>query len=70
LAVAAVSKPAVSAACRPTTAEPMSSWRPASSSALVCLITMKIVISAPKIAAQVPYRQAVSAPVEDPYRRP
>ena len=60
----------MSAACRPTTAEPTSSRRPASSSPLVCLITMKIVISAPKMAAQTPYRQAVSAPIEDPFSRP
>ena len=70
LAVAAVSRPAVSAACRPTTAEPTSSRRPASSSPLVCLITMKTVISAPKMAAHIPYRQVVSAPIEDPFSRP
>ena len=70
LAATAVSRPAVSAACRPTAAEPTSSSRPASSSALVCLITMKIVISAAKMAAQIPYRQVVSAPSEDPSSRP
>ncbi len=70
LAVTAVSGPAVSAACRPTAWAPTSSRRPASSSPLVCLITMKIVISAPKMAAQTPYRQTVRAPIEDPYRRP
>ena len=70
LAVTAGSRPAVSAACRPTTAEPTSSRRPASSSPRVCLITMKIVISAPKMAAHIPYRQAVRAPIEDPFSRP
>ena len=70
LAVTAVSRPAVSAACRPTTAEPTSSRRPASSSPLVCLITMKTVISAQNRAAQTPIRQAVSAPTEDPFSCP
>ena len=70
LAVTAVSRPAVSAACRPTTAEPTSSRRPASSSPLVCLITMKTVIRAQKRAAQTPIRQAVSAPTEDPFSCP
>ena len=60
----------MSAACRPTTAEPTSSRRPASSSARVCLITRKIVISAPNKAAQTPIRQKVSAPIEDPLSWP
>ena len=60
----------MSAACRPTTAEPTSSRRPASSSALVCRTTMKIVISAPNRAAQTPIRQEVSAPTEDPFSWP
>ena len=70
MAVTAVAKPAVSAACRPTTAEPTSSRRPASSSARVCLITRKVVISAPNKAAQTPIRQKVSAPIEDPLSWP
>ena len=70
LAVTAVSRPAVSAACRPTAAEPTSSRRPASSSPRVCLTTMKVVISAPNRAAQTPIRHAVSAPTEDPFSCP
>ena len=61
---------ATRAACRPTTAEPTSSSRPASSSDLVCLITTKIAISAAKMPAQIPYRQVVSDPREAPYIRP
>ena len=70
LAASATSRPAVSAASRPTAAEPTSSSRPASSSALVCLTTRKILISAAKMAAHTPYRQALTAPRESPHRRP
>ena len=45
LAATATSRLAASGACRPTAAEPASSVRPASSSALVCLITRKVLIS-------------------------
>ncbi len=69
-AVRAISRPAVSAACRPTAAEPTSSIRPVSSSALVCLITMKMLISPAPSAAKPPYRQAVSEPSELPYSGP
>ena len=66
LAAAAVTIPAVRAACRPTAADPTSSSLPASSSVLVCLITMKMAISAAKMPAHIPYRQAVSDPSEEP----
>ncbi len=65
-----MSSAAVSAAFRPTTAEPTSSSRPLSSSALVCLITMKMLISPAPSAANPPYRQAVSEPSELPYNGP
>ena len=68
--VAAVTNPATRAACRPTTAEPTSSSRPASSSDLVCLITTKMASSATKTPAQTPYRQAVSEPREEPSSLP
>ena len=70
LAATATSRPAVSAASRPTAAEPISSSRPASSSALVCLTTRKMLISAAKMAAHTPYRQALTAPRESPQNRP
>jgi hypothetical protein len=70
LAVSATSSPAVSAASRPTAAEPTSSSRPASSSARVCLTTRKTLISAAKMAAHTPYRQALTAPRESPHSRP
>jgi hypothetical protein len=70
LAASATSRAAVSAAIRPTAAEPTSSSRPASSSALVCLITRKMLISAAKMAAHTPYRQALTAPRESPQNRP
>ncbi len=70
LAATATSRPAVSAASRPTAAEPTSSSRPASSSALVCLTTRKMLISAAKMAAHTPYRQALTAPRESPHSRP
>ena len=57
-------------ACRPTAAEPTSSSRPASSSALVCLITTKIATSAAKRPAQTPYRQVVMDPSEVPSTLP
>jgi len=66
----ATASAAKSGACRPTRAEPISSRRPASSSALVCLMTMNIVISAANSAPHTPYRQAVSAPTEIPFSRP
>ncbi len=66
LAPAAVARAAARAACRPTSAEPTSSSRPASSSDRVCLITTKITISAAKMPAQIPYRQVVSDPREFP----
>ena len=69
-AATATSRPAVSAASLPTAAEPTSSSRPVSSSALVCLTTMKMLISAAKMAAHTPYRQALTAPSESPDRRP
>ena len=69
-AAAAVASPATRAACRPTTAEPTSSSRPASSSDLVCLITTKMAISAAKMPAQIPYRQVVSDPREEPSSLP
>ena len=67
---AAVARAAARAACRPTTVEPISSSRPASSSVLVCLITTKIAIRAAKMPAQTPYRQVVSDPMEEPSSRP
>jgi hypothetical protein len=67
---AAVTSPATSAACRPTTVEPTSSSRPASSSDLVCLITTKMASRAAKMPAQTPYRQAVSEPREEPSSLP
>ena len=67
---AAVASPATRAACRPTTVEPTSSSRPASSSDLVCLITTKIASSAAKMPAQMPYRQVVSDPRDDPFTLP
>jgi len=70
LAVTATPTAAASGACRPTRAEPTSSRRPASSSARVCLVTMKMLISAANRAAQTPYRHAVSAPIEVPFSRP
>ena len=59
-----------SGACRPTRAEPISSSRPASSSALLCLMTMKTLIRAANSPPQTPYRQAASAPAEVPFSRP
>ena len=44
--------------------------RPVSSSARVCLITMKMLISEAKMAAHTPYRQALIAPRESPQNRP
>ena len=71
LAASATSRAAVSAASRPTAAEPISSSRPGlSSSARVCLITRKMLISEAKMAAHTPYRQALIAPRESPQNRP
>ncbi|HZC42494.1 MAG TPA: hypothetical protein VE343_17575 [Streptosporangiaceae bacterium] len=70
LAAEATARPAVSGACLPTAAEPTSSSRPASSSALVCLTTRKMLISEAKMAAHTPYRQALTAPSEVPSMRP
>jgi len=60
----------VSGACRPTGAEPTSSSRPASSSARVCLTTMKIVSRTAKAAPHTPHRAARKAPTEVPSSRP
>ena len=69
-APAATPAAAASAACRPTAVEPTSSSRPASSSALVCLTTVKMPIRAAATAANAPYFQAVSAPTEVPNSGP
>jgi hypothetical protein len=66
----AVSSAATRAAFRPTASDPTSSRRPASSSVLVCRITTKIAISAAKMPAQIPYRQVVSEPIDEPSSRP
>ncbi len=70
LAAAAARSAAVSGACRPTAAEPTSSSRPASSSARVCLTTMKIVSSTAKAAPHTPHRAARKAPTDVPFSRP
>ncbi len=54
LAPAAISSAAVSGAFLPTTAEPTSSSLPVSSSALVCLTTMKMLMSPAPRAANPP----------------
>ncbi len=66
----ATTSAAVSGACRPTTPAPISSSRPASSSARVCLTTRKIATRDARIDAHTPYRQAVSAPTEVAYGLP
>ena len=70
LAAVATASADISGAWRPTRAEPISSRRPASSSALVCLMTMKTDMSAANSAPQTPYRHAVSAPTDVPFSRP
>lgn len=69
-AVTAGNSAAVRGAWRPTAAEPMSSNRPASSSARVCRTTMKIVSRTARAAPQTPQRAARKAPTEVPSRRP
>ena len=70
LAITAASRAAISGACRPTAAEPTSSSRPASSSARVCLTTMKMVSRTAAAAPQTLHRAARKAPTEVPFRRP
>ncbi len=70
LAATASSPPTASAALRPTAVEPTSSRRPASSSALVCLITMKMLIRPAANAETAPYLYTVRAPIEVPYSGP
>ncbi len=70
LATAARIRPTASAACLPTAVDPISSRRPASSSARVCRITMKMLISAASTAAVLPIFHVVSAPTESPYSGP
>ena len=54
----------------PTAVEPISSSRPDSSSALVCRITMKMLIRPAASAEIAPYLYTVSAPTELPYSGP
>lgn len=70
LATPETSSAADSDACRPTRADPISSWRPVSSLARVCRITVKMAISAANNAAHTPYRHAVNPPTESLFSRP